>query len=330
MKRSLLFSLGLGAALSVGAQSPLETAQSEIEKPDPASVFADDLEQLPPLFEDETRDLGPQYLLLPGEPAHDWFSAIVDLQWLNTTNPTQDEDAASRSADLRILTGQFGLRTPEQTLFEGTWETLSGIRYQRFDYGNLSGDVEINGVPVSESDFEAVTLFTNLSWTRQNWSLRLGLRWTELENDQQGSGFYRETVPNWGLSRDFLLDANSRLRFSYEGAYFFSENESFVTVRDDLNDRFSNTASVSLLRRFNSKLYVEPSVRLNHSDYTNDPNGGREDLTLAVRASVYYYFSERVSLRLFTSYQKRHSDGLAVPDYTNWDLGLGGTLAIQF
>ena len=323
------------ALLSVGqAQSLIDESNASLEAEDAPSVFEEEeesytLSQPPLLYPGELEDLGPQYLLTPGTPAHDWLMALLDLQWLHSTNPTQAEGDSGRSADLRILTAQFGLQTPDKAVAGGQLAAQLGMRYQQFEYGQLSGDVVINGLAVSASDFDGTSVFSEAKWTRGSWQARAGLRWTTLNNDS-GSDYYNERVPSWALSRHFSIGANTRLTAAYDGAYYATNGVSVLTIRDDFNDRFSNALSLRLLYRLTSKCFVEPSARINYTVLTDDPNGDREDTTAGLGLNLSYYFNHDAVLRLFANYQERRSTGLGIADYENLDLGLGGTLSFQF
>lgn len=319
--------------VSVGqAQSLIDESNASLEADDAASVFAGEVvDHAPPqLYPGELEDLGPQYLLTPGTPAHDWLMALLDLQWLNSTNPTQAEGNSGRSADLRILTAQFGLQTPDKAVAGGQLAAQLGLRYQNFAYGQLTGDVVINGLPVSSSDFDAGSVFSEVKWTSGPWQARAGLRWTTLNNDQNGSDYYNEWAPSLALSRHFSLGSNTRLTLAYDGAYYVTNGVSVLTIRDDFNDRYSNALSLRLLYRLSSKVFIEPNARVNYTVFTDAPNGDREDTTASLGLNLSYYFNQDAVLRLFTTYQERQSTGLGIADYDNLDIGLGGTLSFQF
>ena len=323
---------------SVGqAQTLIDASNAALEAEDAPAVFAEaeaetgaGISQPPLLYPGELEDLGPQYLLTPGTPAHDWLMALLDLQWLSSSNPTQAEGDAARSADLRILTAQVGLQTPNKLLAGGQLAAQLGLRYQNFEYGQLSGDVEINGLPLSANDFDAGTVFSEAKWTHGPWQARAGLRWTSLNNDQNGSDYYNEWAPSWALSRHFSVSANARLTAAYDGAYYATNGVSVLTIRDDFNDRYSNAFSLRLLYRLSAQVFVEPNARITYTVFTDDPNGDREDTTASLGLNLSYYFNQSAVLRLFATYQERQSTGLGIADYDSLDLGLGGTLSWQF
>lgn len=255
---------------------------------------------------------------------------MLDFQYLSTSNPTLAEDSNGDSTDLFVLTAQFGIISPKKKIFSGEWESYTGIRYQIFRYGLANGNETIGGLPIRDNDFAAVTLYSDLYWNKGLWQLRTGLRWTELENDLNGSRFYREFVPNWSVQRKIPIGRDYLLTVSYDGAWYLSKSEAFTFARDDLNDRLINGLSLSLLHRVSEKLYLEPSVRANYVVYSNDAVGDREDTILSVGVAGTYYFTQSVALRLFVNHQARESTGLGVADYKNTDAGLGGSLSFRF
>lgn len=202
---------------------------------------------------------------------------------------TSAEKADRKSADLFVLTAQIGVVPPKKTLPGGQYELLTGLRYQLFDYGTLSGDVLINNRRISESHFQANTVFSDLKWKRDAWKAQFGLRWTSLDNSTVGSNLYNELVPNWSLSRDYILATNTMLTASYGGSWYITESRSTSSfIRDDFNDRVSNALGLSLLQRLSPDLYLQPSARMNYSIYTDDLNGDREDTTYSLGLTLIY------------------------------------------
>lgn len=325
-----LKALGLGLlASSLTAQSIVDEANEAIEQDDPASQFTQG-ERAPLLYEGELEDVGPQYLLVPGQPQHNWFKTVIDLQWFNTTNPTLTTDSNKRSADLMIATAQFGLTSPEKPLWGGRARFDGGYRYQYFEYGEITGDVEINRQAVSQNDFKGHTVFTDGLWQKGNWSARAGIRFTRLDNNTSGDNFYNEVVPTWGVERSFAYGNDTRITLAYDGAAHFTTSNAVFLIRDDFNDRVTNALSLRAICRLNSKLFFQPKIRANYAVYSDDPNGDREDLTLSAGVTLSYYAKPNLILRVFTNYQERDSNGVGIADYSNVDAGLGGSFTYRF
>ena len=326
-------SLLCAVALPAHGQSVIDRTNETLFEEDAAERFEDDgwqTEAAPSLADDETYDLGPQYLLMPGTPAHEWFRAMVDFQYIRTSNPTLVEDDLRESSDLFLSSAQFGLMTPRKKFLTGEIESFTGIRYQLFRYGIADGNEDISGLPVRDNDFDALTLFSDLNWKKDLWQVKFGIRWTELENDLNGSGFYEEFVPNWSISRSFQHGRKGLFTAAYSGAWYITKSDSFTSFRDDLNDRVINTLSVSYLRRISQKLYVEPSVRASYAVYSNTLAGDREDTLLSARVNLIYYFKKDLAARFFVNHQERDSTGLGIADYGNTEVGLGGSLSFSF
>lgn len=321
----------LCASLPLAAQTAVDSTSDTSFRSDSFFWLEDEKEPVAPILsEDELFDLGPQFLLIPSIPPHNWFHATVDFQFLNTSNPTLAEGAGDSSTEVFVLTGQFGVITPKKKFLSGEWSHYTGVRYQAFRYGLSDRDEVIGGIPAKNNDFEALSLFSDLYWNHGLWQLRLGLRWTEFENDINGSGFYREVVPNWNVRRGFPINKDSILSVNYDGAIYRTKSNAFTFARDDLNDRFINSLSIVYLYRISEKLYVEPSARYSYATYDNVATGDREDAIWSVGITTSYYFSKNLAIRLFMNHQQRESTGLGISDYRNTDLGLGGSLSFRF
>lgn len=312
------------------AQTIIEDANESLNQEDPIWAFQEG-EEAPMLLEEEFEDVGPQYLLTPGSAAHEWFRAILDLQWFNSTNPTFTDDNSQESADVMVATAQIAAVSPEYAVLEGSAEIQGGYRYQLFEYGNLSGDEIINGQPVSQNDFRAHTLFVDSKWEKDDWRVTGGLRYTQLDNSLSGHDFYNEFVLSWGLARNFSLSSDALLTLSYHGSAFFTESETgAVFFRDDFNDRVSNGLNARLTYRVNSKLFIQPNARLTYSDYSSDPNGDREDTITSIGCTLSYYVKPDIVIRLFANYRNRDTNGVGIADYSNLDTGLGGNFSFKF
>lgn len=332
MKFTPLYCCLLGATLPALAQSPLDTVNEALEYDQPTSAFtveSNGEEAVPSFADEENADVGPQYLLVPGAPAHDWFQAVADFQLIRSSNPTLDTNSTKEASDLAVATAQVVAQTPDHSFLGGSANASAGVRYQIFRYGTFD-DADIAGTPVDRNDFEGYSFFANLDWQKDNWRARLGLRWTGLDNDSEGSRFYEELVPTWELSRDFFAGRDTRIRLKYDGAYYATDSQTVLPQFDDLNDRLAHSLSVSLLHRLNQKLYLEPTARVTYADYQGNLNDDREDTTVRLGASLSYVLNENIQLSIFTGYQKRDSNETGIADYENWDLGIGTTLSLRF
>lgn len=334
MPQSLLFNRALcsvtlllclsGQALS--AQNLLERGSEDRSMPEGSQQM-----EIPVFFEDEMDDIGPQYLLTPGTPPHDWFHAVLDGQILYVSNPTLADDDSANGTDLIVLTAQFEARSRGENLLGGEAFVSAGLRYQVFQYGSLSDPDElVDGLPVSANDFEAASVYGYIKWTRDKWDVRVGLNWSELYNDSSSGGFYKELFPSISVSRIVTLDEATILRLGYSGSWYFSQSESFALPRDDFNDRITNTLSASIMHQLFEGFTVSPGLSANSSVYTNDLNGGRDDITLA--ATLFFTFDpfEHASFRFQIGAQKRYSSQDAIVEYESYDSGLGGTFNYSF
>ena len=205
--KTRLCSFFCACALGLQAQTPIENANQSIQESVENTSF--DLQDgIPVFFEDEFDDIGPQYLLKPGEKSHDWIRAVFDSQWLYTSNPTLASEESARGTDLFVFTSQVGV-APRPWKFKGDMDLLAGYRYQIFKYAFVSEDKLINGFEVSDNNFEAHTVFTDVKWKKDAWVAQAGIRWTRLDNSESRDGFYEEIVPTWIVSRAFNINPST-------------------------------------------------------------------------------------------------------------------------
>ncbi|MGB0372684.1 MAG: MtrB/PioB family outer membrane beta-barrel protein [Opitutales bacterium] len=311
-------------------QTPLESANESLDKSAATADFNSGVSEIPVFFEDEFEDLGPQYLLKPGKKPHDWFRAVFDSQWLYTSNPTLASDETAEPTDLFVFTGQFGVSPRTIKWLGGDLSSLTGYRYQIFKYAFATDDKLINGFLVSENNFTAHTLFSDVRWTRDQWVAQVGLRFTRLDNSTDPGGFYNELVPTWALSRSFNISQTTQFSARYDGSLYATKSDAFRLQRDDFNDRISNTVSINLTHQIFKNFFFQPSARVNHSKFTDDPTGDREDLTWGLNGTLSYRFGAHGSIRFFTGYQSRDSNGVGITDYTSLDIGWGANASFRF
>lgn len=312
------------------AQTPIESANQNLNSAETWSSDSAQVDEIPLFFEDELDDIGPQYLLKPGIPPHDWIRAVIDSQWLYTSNPTLAADESAESTDLFVFTAQIAAAPRTKKWLDGDLDLIGGYRLQVFRYAAFTPDVEVNGLALSENNFDAHTLFANLSWARDAWVAQAGIRWTRLDNSDNPGGFYNEVVPTVRVSRSFSISQNTLLTARYEGSLFFTKSEAFRLQRDDFNDRVSQSISLGATHRILENFFFQPSIRVNYSIYTDDPNGDREDLTYSFNSTFSYRFGSSASIRFFTGYQFRDSNGTGIVDYENLDIGWGANLSLRF
>ena len=94
------------------------------------------------------------------------------------------------------------------------------------------------------------------------------------------------------------------------------------------NDRTEHSLTVAYTVAFSPKFVAQPYYRAVLQHYTNQD--GRNDQIHTVGLSLYYYLSDRASLRTFLSYELKESDQPTVADYKKFDVGAGLNLNVRF
>ena len=95
-----------------------------------------------------------------------------------------------------------------------------------------------------------------------------------------------------------------------------------------MDDIVSATFSWQMTRHF----IVQPYYRFQFSNYRHNTlqTSDRNDYLNTIGIILIYYFDKDVSLRTFFNYSTKTSDDSAVPDYHEFDGGLGVSLEFKF
>ncbi len=322
--RTLLALCLLAPALHGQTAIQLADSKGRLSKPD------EDAKQSPYLLEEETADVGPQYLL-PETEAQPWLKFSSDLLITRTNNATLSE-YDPQYTNITIWTNNLSI-TPPQTLdlFGGELGSVFGIQHQTFRYG-MPGDENkwVDYVPVKFNDFDTTTPYAEAVWTQGNWIIRAGLQYQSLKDRTSGHQTYEETTPYLIVGKSFLLEDNRYFYVEYTGWYRFTETETFGFPPEDANDRTDHR--ITLLYRqslFDPNFIVEPSVSLRYTDYTQDYRD-REDLYTTASLSGTYYFNQYFSMRLEMTYEHMDTSEPFTQEYEVFDVGLGATVSLRF
>ncbi|MGE9269273.1 MAG: hypothetical protein ACQKBU_00600 [Verrucomicrobiales bacterium] len=290
--------------------------------------------QIPYLYEGELEDIGPQMLLVPGSPKHLWFQALIDSQWYYNSNPTMTTSSQKVETDVWITTAELSVTTPAIETpgigeTEGLLEFSAGGWAQTYLYGTLSGRDEIvQGIPMKDNDFTGITLFGEIDYEQGPLFAGMGLRWTRLSNTNGSDGFYREWVPSWEVGYRIYPNATNLVTFRYDGSWHSTENETFNTLRDDLNNRWSNTLSAVWTHLLAPNWFLQPYAALTYDSYTDAD--GREDLTGLAGIVLAWQVNDYFTARLFASYRHHDSNKDYIADYDQFNSGLGASLSTSF
>ncbi len=307
--------LSVAAAVSAAAQSVSAAGTT------PAMTVAE-------IFAGETEDVGPQFLL-QAKPAVRRFEVWTDCEYLGTNNVLLAPTHPTKST---LLSAQAGLiwRAKEIAWRGGKWRWDIGTRAQIYRYGFLdNANLPVNFIELSRNNFDLGAVRTSLTWQRGNWLAAGGLGETALRSRSMGRQFYRETVADWQVFRQWTLRPNTVLAAGLDGAQRWTRTDSFGLLPDSWNDRAELSLVATLERRLGAQWRLQPSLRLQATHYTH-ADRSRNDRHIFARVSLTRVLGEHAEARLSFGHEQRESSDVTVNDYKKWDLGLGGTVRWQF
>lgn len=311
-------------------------AQSQVDQVDAAdrNIIQNPLKaksaetKIPQLYDGELEDIGPQYLLLEA-PKRKWFNLFADLQVYSSDNASLFEDNPE-GTDIIAATAQVAFLPYKGKFQDGDIGTRIGYRQQMFYYGALSGSSQtVNGTTARDLDFNNRQPFADVSYNRGPLSLRLGVYYSELRNRESSERFYSELAPNWSASYAKELSPTAILTYTYFGSYRISETESFGFLPDSWNDQVKNSVSATYSRLLSEKLILQAALGVTYSNYTHSDRS-RNDLLRFTNLSLVYVYSDKISARVYTSYDSRSSDEALVEEYNNWNIGTAVSLNMSF
>jgi len=144
--------------------------------------------------------------------------------------------------------------------------------------------------------------------------------------------FYHDFTPKLGVERLFQIRDDLLLSASFDTQYHFSwQNNS----PNDAEDRWENTAALSLSYQLTPKLVFQSYYRLEYTYYewnslTVGHTPGRNDLLNSVGMSASYYFTSALSLRAFVNYDAKMTDDNNTPSYHDYSVGLDLSYTFRF
>lgn len=284
---------------------------------------------IPYLYEGELEDVGPQFLLVPGRERHRWFQLVFDSQWFYNSNPTLADSANRIDTDVWVNTLELRAKSPKREIFGGEMELAGGAWAQSYFYGAVSGPTrQAGGLDINDFNFTGITFFSEADYQRGPSFAAAGLRWTRLSNTSGDNGFYREWVPSWRVGHRFSLSQRDLLTVRYDGSYHATTLETFAFLRDDLNDRWSNSGSIIWTRLLAPGWFLQTYGAAIHETYTRGPD--RNEWTYVAGGALIRQFNARLAARVFISYAMRDSNRPEFADYRQLTSGLGGSLSFRF
>jgi len=286
----------------------------------------------PELYPGELTDVGPQAILRP-KPRRTYFEALADSQFFYTDNLLLQEENGSGLTDTSVWvnTAQVALAPSAFNLGPGKFAPRLGYRHQWFNYGLGDEDKRAGGLPVSFFDFDVQTVFTDGRYRLgENWILTASVEWNRLLSHNPSytsyTQFYQEFVPQLTVQRLFPLSETRVFSLAYQGNYRFSDTR--LGPAEDVNDRTDQIFFAAYTHTFNPHWVAQPYYRFQYTRYTaaND----RNDALNTFGFSLYYFFNEKCSARLFVNYDLKESDDPIIADYRKLDAGLGLNLNFRF
>jgi len=335
--------------LAVLAVSPVLPAAAQMQNAD--SQLVDTMQQrqqleqaaqpmvvtnVPELYDGESDDVGPQSVVKL-KPARTWFEAHGDAQYFHTDNMFL-ANSGKQGADVLVGTVEAALAPTPYEFAGGQLAPRLGFQEQWFNYGLASsGSVNVYNpytlVNTKENldqfDFNAMTIYTDAAWRRDNWTFTLGADYRRLLDSGSYDEFYKEWVPRWAIRRDFLLSETAMISLGYEGDYRLTDtsNPLPTTVGRNFNDRADNSLSIVGSWRLCRYAVLQPYYVFNFTHYTTIH---RNDLLHTFGLALYVPINDQISLRVFATYDNFKTDGFYVQSYQKLDLGGGLNFVYRF
>lgn len=320
--------LGIGIAFAVFsgmslAQIQIEAANQQAQRVKVKAKLSKPAEEsVAPLSEEETDDIGPQFVVRQ-RPRRDLFEVAFDTQFLQSSNLYLTE-ADKVKGTLMLSTFQLAIAPKPMELGDALLGWKGGYRHQKFNYGKFSQ----NEKSLNDLDFDVSSFFLQGYYIgKKNWMAVAGIEQNRLLNAAAGKydEFYSEWVPNLSLEKQLKLGEKSTLSLTATGAWHISHVD---PPEPSQNDRVDEALTVSLSHELVSDLSVQPYYRLQFTQYTRKQ--GRQDVTQSVGVSLGYAFNKWSSVRFSAGFEGRDSSDASINDYRKLDTGLGLSFQAKF
>jgi len=290
---------------------------------------------VPELYAGESGDVGPQSVLQT-KPRRTYIQAFADVQYFYTDNmflANQDK----QGADVLVSTVSAAIAPTPYEFADGQLAPRLGVQQQWFTYG-LASSAKVGAynftthtfkqVNIGQFDFNALTAFTDLAWSRDNWTFTLGGFYRQLNDSDNGTAFYKESVPGWAVRRDFFTSDKTVLSIGYEGDYRLTDTPNVPPkTGSDFNDRVDNSLVVAGSWRLCRHAILQPSYRFQQTHFTA---ATRDDYLNIFGLALYIPFNDYVTLRTYVSYDILKTDGFYVQNSQTLNAGGGLNLTVRF
>jgi len=332
----LALTLGAARAQTPNASQQVDNARQLRQLQDFTGLPAD-TNAVPELYEGETSDIGPQSVLQV-KHRRTYVEAFADEQFFYSDNVFL-ANHGRQGAGVLISTVEAALAPSPYEFAGGLLSPRIGYQQQWFSYGLAgSGTVlvypSLQRVKLDQFDFNAGTAFSDVAWSRQNWTFTVGGDYRRLLSSHDYGEFYHEFVPRWAVRRDFQVCDPVVVSIGYEGDYRFTEsappaapNPTSPVYPDTYNDRTDQSLVLVANWQLCRHAMLQPFYRLQFSHYTEIH---RDDWLNSFGLTLYCPITQQISLRTFVSYDIANTDGFYAQNYQKFDGGAGLNLTVSF
>jgi hypothetical protein len=290
---------------------------------------------VPELYAGESSDVGPQSVLQV-KPRRAYIAAFADVQYFYTDNMFL-ANQNKQGADILVSTVQAALAPTPYAFADGRLAPRLGFQQQWFTYG-LASSPPVNAynfnthtfkkVGLDQFDFNVMTVFTDLAWSRQNWTFTLGGDYRQLNNAESSDEFYREYAPRWAVRRDFFTSEKTALSIGYEGDYRLTDTPNVPPADgSSFNDRADNSLIVVGSWRLCRYAILQPAYRFQYTHFTA---ATRDDYLHSFSLTLYCPITDNITLRTYVSYDNLKTDGFYVQNSQTLNAGGGVNLTVRF
>ena len=340
MKKIVFVISVLIAATALQAQNVSGTAQAEKAMRD---MHPGD--SVPPLYEEENTDIGPQTILRPKKQP--WVRASVDAQAFYTDNMLYSKNN-QKDAGVAVTSLEAALMTPPCMTALASYRAEVGYRHQfvnYFGHDDVLAERFVGPRPkhfdADDFDFDASTIFANVSAQTKHYQFGAGVDLTRLYGfkplrSDDYHEFYREVVPRWSVQRNFRVCDKSMFTLAYLGSYHFTHEERSplldapsyfnVGLPNDRSERWEHTFLAGYTMALPHNFSVQPFYRFQLNDFVD------ADVYMIHTAglSAGWYPCANFSLRGFVGYNWSDAADKQAVEYSKLDAGGGVNATFRF
>ncbi|HAM70464.1 MAG TPA: hypothetical protein DCM86_02345 [Verrucomicrobiales bacterium] len=290
--------------------------------------------EAPAISPDEAVDVGPQSILHTRDRSR-WFELNLDSQFLWTDNMLYNESKPLPTVSSTVLvnSAQLNLTPPAWSVGDLKVKPRVGYQHVWLNYALVGQKNDPNsGLPKSDHDFDAQTVFGDLTTLVGPWQFQIGLDGQRLLSHQpvysSYDEFYRDYSPRWSVSRIWMLGERHAVIAGYIGSYHFTRVEATPGLNDsDRNDRVEQNFLGNYSFQLTPRLLLQPGYRYQFSGYSR---GHRLDQLHAFSGSLTVFITPWLFARGYGAYEIRESDDTSIPDYRKFDAGLALGATFRF